>query len=74
MSTKAKSGLSLKAHDLRGKNKEELSSLLASQRREQFKARLHKASSEIVKTHQFTIIRKNIARIQTFLKQLEGKA
>lgn len=73
MSTKAKATLNLKASDLRGKNAQELSALMANQRREQFKARLHKAGGEVVITHTSKMIRRNIARIQTILTQIEGK-
>lgn len=60
----------MKATELRTKSQEELTTLLSSQRREQFKLRLLKSGGEFKKTNQFKMIRRTIARILTLLSEM----
>lgn len=57
----------MKAKELREKTPEELRRELLALRREQFNLRMQRASGQSVQTHQFGIIRRDIARIKTVL-------
>ncbi|MBT8141698.1 MAG: 50S ribosomal protein L29 [Gammaproteobacteria bacterium] len=64
-----KSGQILKAAELRKKTADELNTELLSIRDEQFKLRLQAATGQAMKPHEFTIARRNIARIKTILEE-----
>jgi len=64
----------MKAIELKNKTAQELKTMLSEQRRAQFKLRLVKSSGDLVKTNDFKVMRRNIARILTILTQIEGKA
>jgi large subunit ribosomal protein L29 len=64
----------MKTNEFRVKEVSELKSHLSNLRREQFKIKLVKASGELVKTHQFREIRRDIARIETILREKEGSS
>lgn len=51
---------------------EELNNELVALRREQFNLRIQKATSEQVKPHLFKVVRRNIARIKTYLARKAG--
>ena len=57
----------MKAEDLKGKTKDELTKLLMDTRKEQFNARLQRASGQLENTSTIRAIRRNIARIKTFI-------
>ena len=57
----------MKAEDLKGKTKDELTKLLLDTRKEQFNARLQRASGQLENTSTMRAIRRNIARIKTFI-------
>jgi large subunit ribosomal protein L29 len=63
MSDKAK----LKAKDLQAKSLAELNQLLLDLRKEQFSLNMSKGSGQEVKGHQFSLVRRNIARVKTVL-------
>ncbi|MCX7120220.1 MAG: 50S ribosomal protein L29 [Gammaproteobacteria bacterium] len=57
----------LKITELKTKSKLELNDLLIGKLQEQFQLRMQKGVSESPKTHLFKEVRKDIARIKTFL-------
>lgn len=59
----------MKVKDLREKSPDDLQQELVALRREQFNLRMQGASGQLVQTHQFGAIRRNIARIKTVLQQ-----
>jgi len=61
----------MKANELRSKSIDELRSELQSLLREQFNLRMQKGLSEGVKTHQFKLVRRGIARVKTILSERE---
>ena len=63
----------MKASELRGKSAQELTSELVSLRREQFALRLQRATGQAAKPNQFGKVRKNIARLKTVQRELQGK-
>ncbi|MCC5793583.1 MAG: 50S ribosomal protein L29 [Chromatiales bacterium] len=62
------------ASELRKKTPAELAEELLDLRREHFNLRMQRASGQLSRTHQFTRIRRDIARIKTVLRELERKA
>lgn len=58
----------MKANELRDKSPEDLNKELLSLRREQFNLRMQQATGQLAQTHQFRIIRRDIARIKTVLR------
>jgi len=63
MSDKAK----LNANDLQAKSAAELNQLLLDLRKEQFSLNMSKGGGQEVKGHQFSLVRRNIARVKTVL-------
>jgi len=61
----------MKANELREKSVEALKEELLALREKQFKQRMALSSGQLTKTHEIREVRKNIARIKTFLT---GKA
>lgn len=62
----------MKATELREKNTEELTSELLSLLKEQFNLRIQRGAGQTPKSHLFSKVRKNIARIKTILREKEG--
>lgn len=56
-----------KAEDFKGKTKDELQKSLLDARKEQFNARLQRASGQLENTATMRVVRRNIARIKTFI-------
>ena len=55
----------MKAEDLKGKSQDELQKALMDSRKEQFNARLQRASGQLENTSSMRVTRRNIARIKT---------
>ena len=62
-----------KAEDLKGKSVDELKKTLLEKRKEQFNLRFKKTSQELENTSQLRKIRRDIARIKTFINQQAEK-
>lgn len=62
----------MKASELREKSVEELNGVLLTQLKEQFKLRMQAATGQLSQTHLLALVRKDIARIKTALKQKAG--
>lgn len=62
----------MNATELRQKSVEELRKDLEAALREQFNLRMGKATGQLSKTHEFGVVRKNIARIKTVLNEKKG--
>ena len=60
----------MKASELRKKNSEELNKLLLELRREQFNLRMQKGSGQLSKPSEVKRVRRDIARIKTFMNEL----
>ena len=61
----------MKASDLMSKSKGELTEELLSLRKEQFNLRMQQASGQMARPHEHKIVRKSIARVKTFIRDLE---
>lgn len=61
----------LSANDLRSKSSTELNELLIDLRKEQFSLNMSKGSGQEVKVHQFTQVKKNIARVKTVMNSIK---
>lgn len=59
----------MKASDLRGKEITELKSELTELYREQFNLRMQRGTGQSPRPHQFSTVRKNIARVKTILTE-----
>lgn len=57
----------MKAEDLKTKTQDELKKLLLDERKAQFNLRFQRSSGQLENTAEFRKIRRNIARIKTFL-------
>ncbi len=57
----------MKYEDLKGKSKDELNQLLIESKKELFNLRFQRTTGELDKTHRFNEIRKDVARVQTYL-------
>ena len=65
----------MKASELRGKSTEELRQELQSLLRAQFSLRMQKATQQLTNTSQIRKVRRDIARVRTFLNQkAQGQA
>ncbi|HLR18130.1 MAG TPA: 50S ribosomal protein L29 [Alcanivoracaceae bacterium] len=62
----------MKANELREKSVEALKEELLALREKQFKQRMALSSGQLTKTHEIREVRKNIARIKTFLTEKAG--
>ncbi len=62
-----------KVEDLKGKSVDELKKTLLEKRKEQFNLRFKKTSQELENTSQLRNIRRDIARIKTFINQQSEK-
>ena len=61
----------MKASDLRSKSKGELTEDLLSLRKEQFNLRMQQATGQMARPHEHKQVRRNIARVKTFIRDLE---
>ncbi len=61
----------MKAAELRQKKPEELESLVIDLLREQFNLRMQNGSGQLSKPNQMKLVRRDIARIKTILKEME---
>lgn len=59
----------MKASELREKSADDLQRELLALRREQFNLRMQEATGQLVQTHQYGMIRRDIARIKTVLRE-----
>ncbi len=59
----------MKANEIRDKSAEDLNRELLALRREQFNLRMQQSSGQLAGTHQFGVIRRDIARIKTVLSE-----
>ena len=59
----------MKAEDLKVKSSEELETVLADLKKEQFNLRFQGASGQLENTAQVRKVRRNVARVQTFMAQ-----
>ena len=64
----------MKASELRGKSTDELTQELQSLLRAQFSLRMQKATQQLSNTSQIRKVRRDIARVRTFLSQQKAKA
>lgn len=62
----------MKASELRQKSKEDLGSLILELTREKFNLRMQKSTGQLAKPSEVKRVRRDIARIQTVLKQIAG--
>jgi len=64
----------MKASEMRDKSASELREELLKLRREQFNLRMQRATGQMARPDQFGRVRKDIARIKTVLREIEGKS
>lgn len=62
----------MKASELRQKSGAELNDLLHSLAREQFNLRMQKGTQQLTKPDQIKKVRREIARVNTIVKELAG--
>ena len=60
----------MKVAELRQKKPEELKSMITDLLREQFNLRMQNGSGQLSKPSQIKVVRRNIARIKTILKEM----
>ncbi len=63
----------MKASEIRSKSKEELSEELLSLRKEQFNLRLQRATGQMTRPHEYSRVRKSIARVKTVIAEIENQ-
>ena len=64
----------METKDLRSKSVDELGKELSELQREQFNLRMQKASGQLPRPHQIKVVRRNIARVKTLMREKAGKA
>lgn len=64
----------MKAEELKGKTFDELKAMLMDLRKEQFGQRFQAVSGQLEKTHEVRKVRRNIARVKTFMAQAKKAA
>ncbi|MAH05365.1 MAG: 50S ribosomal protein L29 [Alphaproteobacteria bacterium] len=64
----------MKAQELKGKSADELKKMLLDMRKEQFNMRFQKAGGQLDNTAQMRTLRRNIARVKTFLTAMAAEA
>jgi large subunit ribosomal protein L29 len=64
----------METKDFRNKSVDELGKELSELQREQFNLRMQKASGQLSRPHQIKIVRRNIARVKTLMREKAGKA
>lgn len=62
----------MKAEELRGKAANELKTELESLLQEQFNLRMQKGTGQLVKTHELSRVRRDIARVRTVINEKRG--
>ena len=62
----------MKATELRDQSVEELQQTLLTLLKDQFNLRMQKATGQLVQTHMFGQVRRNIALVKTVLNQKAG--
>ncbi|MFN3714921.1 MAG: 50S ribosomal protein L29 [Alcanivoracaceae bacterium] len=62
----------MKANDLKDKSVDELKQEHLSLLEQQFKQRMKKASGQLSKTHEIGVVRRDIARVKTVLREKQG--
>lgn len=62
----------MKANELKEKSIADLNGLLLDLRKEQFNLKMQKATGQISKPDRIKLVRRDIARIYTMLRQREG--
>ncbi len=62
----------MKASELRQKNKTELEAMLLDLSREQFNLKMQKGTGQLTKPHQIKVVRRDVARIHTILREMAG--
>ncbi|HSD70478.1 MAG TPA: 50S ribosomal protein L29 [Woeseiaceae bacterium] len=63
----------MKASELRSKTRDELATELLSLRREQFNLRMQQATGQLNRPHEYSRVRKDIARLKTVMNELGRK-
>jgi large subunit ribosomal protein L29 len=61
----------MKAEELKGKSTDELKKMLLDMRKEQFNLRFQLSGGQLENTAQMRKIRRDIARVKTFMQQQE---
>jgi large subunit ribosomal protein L29 len=64
----------MKAEELKGKSTDELKKMLLDMRKEQFNLRFQASGGQLENTAQMRKIRRDIARVKTFMQQAQSKA
>lgn len=64
----------MKAEDFKGKSADELKKLLLEKRKEQFNLRFQLSGGQLENTAQMRKLRRDIARVKTFIQQQSTKA
>ena len=62
----------MKAEDLKGKTFDELSKMLLDLKKEQFNLRFQRSQGQLEKTDRVGKVRKDIARVKTFMTQVQA--
>ncbi len=62
----------MKGTELVGKTKDELTTKLADLKKEQFNLRFQKATGQLENTARVTVVRRDIARVRSALRQQAG--
>ncbi|MBI3560383.1 MAG: 50S ribosomal protein L29 [Gammaproteobacteria bacterium] len=63
----------MESKELRSKSADELANELSELQREQFNLRMQKASGQLPRPHQIKVVRRNIARVKTIIREKAGK-
>jgi large subunit ribosomal protein L29 len=63
----------MNASELRSKSRDELNTELLSLRREQFNLRMQQATGQLNRPHEYSRVRKDIARLKTVMNEIERK-
>lgn len=64
----------MKAEEFKGKSQDELKKMLLDMRKEQFNLRFQLSGGQLENTAQMRKIRRDIARVKTFMQQAQSKA
>ena len=65
--------MKMKSNELREKSVEELNAALGDELKQQFKLRMQHSTGQLNESHKVKDVRRNIARIKTFLNQKAGE-
>jgi len=61
----------MKAGDLRAMSQEDLNEELLNLRREQFNLRMQRGTGQLARPHEYSRVKKDIARVKTILGELK---